>query len=464
MPDASSTPTTIAIIGAGCTGALLAINLLKLPQNRHKKILLIDKFARMGRGLAYRTWDDNHVLNVPAGNMSALPDDPQHFVNFCQTIDPAFSAGSFVSRRLYGDYLEHTLAAAALHDTARLQRIAHEAIAVVPDAGNGAGVRIALDGAEAVVADAVVLALGHLPPLDRIPALQACAGAFYVNNPWDARAYDDLRMDDSVLLVGTGHTAVDVLFTLTNLTDQRKVYLVSRRGLLSHPHRPQTHAPALREFPAYLDTVPATARHYFRAVREQVQREAARGVDWRDIIAPLRPHTPAIWQRLPIAERSRFLRHAWTYWDIHRHRLSPSAYVRLQDMIARGQVEIIAGRIQEAVQVDDGVSVGIRARHSEKILQRRVKKIISCTGPNYDIARTEHRLFRQLLRDGLIRQDALKIGLDVNADYAVVSANAEPSTAIFYVGPMLRAQYLEAIGVPELRVHANRLARQLSGV
>src|SRR6478735_2867100 len=134
----------IAIIGAGCTGALLAINLLKIHKGGGINLVLIDKFERMGRGLAYRTWDDNHVLNVPAGNMSALVDDPLHFVRFCQTVDPAFSAGSFVSRRLYGDYLEQLLAQAEAESAAILQRIPHEVVAVRPEA-NGASAHIEFD-------------------------------------------------------------------------------------------------------------------------------------------------------------------------------------------------------------------------------------------------------------------------------------------------------------------------------
>lgn len=45
----------------------------------------------MVRGLANRCWDDNLLLNVPAGNMSALTDEPDHFVTYCQGIDPAFN-------------------------------------------------------------------------------------------------------------------------------------------------------------------------------------------------------------------------------------------------------------------------------------------------------------------------------------------------------------------------------------
>jgi uncharacterized NAD(P)/FAD-binding protein YdhS len=33
---------------------------------------------------------------------------------------------------------------------------------------------------------------------------------------------------------------------------------------------------------------------------------------------------------------------------------------------------------------------------------------------------------------------------------------------LFYIGPMLKARFWEAIAVPELRVHASQLAHQLT--
>ena len=75
----------ITIIGAGYSGILTVVNILRQNPGTQVRIVLIDRNTRPGRGLAYRTWDDNFLLNVPAGNMSALTDAPNHFVQFCQT-------------------------------------------------------------------------------------------------------------------------------------------------------------------------------------------------------------------------------------------------------------------------------------------------------------------------------------------------------------------------------------------
>ena len=56
---------------------------------------------------------DPKLLNVSAGNMSAFHDQPNHFVDWLRShasIDePAPTAESFVSRRLYGTYVRSVL-------------------------------------------------------------------------------------------------------------------------------------------------------------------------------------------------------------------------------------------------------------------------------------------------------------------------------------------------------------------
>ena len=76
----------IAIIGAGFSGSLLAVQLLKraLPNGR---IYLIEKNAQFGGGLAYSTGNANHLLNVRASRMSAFVDEPDHFTNWLQRRD-----------------------------------------------------------------------------------------------------------------------------------------------------------------------------------------------------------------------------------------------------------------------------------------------------------------------------------------------------------------------------------------
>ena len=71
---------TIAIVGGGFSGTVLAIQLLRMGLPKTDSVVLIEKNPRIGPGLAYSVEDECCLLNVPAGNMSALADDPGHFL------------------------------------------------------------------------------------------------------------------------------------------------------------------------------------------------------------------------------------------------------------------------------------------------------------------------------------------------------------------------------------------------
>ena len=53
------------------------------------------------------------------------------------------------------------------------------------------------------------------------------------------------------------------------------------------------------------------------------------------------------------------------------------------------------------------------------------------------------------------------LGLEVDADYAVVGRAGQATPGLYYVGPMLRARLWEAIAIPELRTHTRQLADKI---
>ena len=73
---------SVAIIGGGFTGSILAAQLLR--RDAYLSVTLIESASVAGRGLAYATSCSWHLLNVPAANMSAFPEDPEHFVRWAQ--------------------------------------------------------------------------------------------------------------------------------------------------------------------------------------------------------------------------------------------------------------------------------------------------------------------------------------------------------------------------------------------
>jgi uncharacterized NAD(P)/FAD-binding protein YdhS len=71
---------SITVVGAGFSGTMLSLHLLRhCPSGTH--IRLIERNRQFGLGQAYSTENPNHLLNVPAGSMSAFPDRPTHFLD-----------------------------------------------------------------------------------------------------------------------------------------------------------------------------------------------------------------------------------------------------------------------------------------------------------------------------------------------------------------------------------------------
>ena len=454
-----SETTQIAVIGAGFSGVVTAVHLLRAGRS----VTLINRSGRMARGVAYGTNAAAHVLNVPAGRMSAFPDDEESFLRFARERDATVDGGSFVSRSTYGEYLDHTLTEAeqTAPGGARLERIVgHVADIELPCGGSGAFVTLA-DGRRIDV-DRVVLALGNFAPADPpVDDRRFYSSARYIRDPWAPGALDSVVPDDSILLIGTGLTMYDMVLELDERGVHQPMYAISRRGLTAQPHRAHGLPPTYEDFPADLDAGAPSVLSYLRAIRSQIAAHSAAGGDWRDVIASLRPATPALWSALDETERARFMRHLLPFWDVHRHRAAPSAASGAAQLMRDGRLVIAAGRILAFEETPSGVRVSLRPRGSDRTVHREFTRVINCTGPATNLAAAGEPLVDKLIERGLLTTDALRLGVRVTQDGALIAADGNPSNVIYYVGPLLKAQYWEATAVPELRVHAARLAAHL---
>lgn len=391
--------------------------------------------------------------------MSALADEPNHFLSFCRNIDPSLSATSFVSRGLYGQYLRETFELCQSAHPARIQTVINEVTAITHEDING-GWKIHFEDGRYLTADHCVLATGNEGV--RKPSILSQVDPNNVIDPWDYNAMRELPTDKAVTLLGSGLTAIDTTLFLTQGNSRRSVQLVSRHGLLPRPHRVFPTAPKYREFPEYFSNIPITLRARFREFRNQLKYRLANGEDWRDVLNELRAHTPRLWGELSQIERARFLRHLQPLWDVHRHRLPPIPAHRFNWLITQGQVRVIAGRLVTVQNSDSGIEVCVRHRGENKIESLWSSALINCTGIDSNVKTTPSRLLRQLVHAGLIQPDVHRLGISVGAHNQVLDGWNQPVPGLWYIGPFLKAKFWEATAVPELREHALRLAARLT--
>jgi len=451
----------ILIIGAGFSGVMTAVHLLRSSPSEKIEILLLNRSGRMARGLAYGTQSSDHTLNVPCGNMSAFPDDPSNFLKFAQSIDPAVSAGSFISRKIYGDYLENLLTTSEKSSVKnlKLNRVIGEAKRLEFDVDGG---YVWLSDDRCYKWNKLVLAFGHFPSsnpdvLDRT----FYNSSRYIRDPWNMEDFSKIPATSPVLLLGTGLTAVDASISLLRRNSNRSITAVSRRGLLPQPHRHTTHKPAtsyaLEKLLGHENTVSSQLKFFLKEINALKNS----GGDWRDAFAALRPHTTAIWEKMGEKQRRQFIRHLQPYWDSHRHRVAAIIHDRFEVAKTNGIVKTFAGRIKSFEEMQNHVKVHIQPRGSLEMLNIQAEYVINCTGPASNLERVDNELVRQLISENRITPDKLGLGLHLAPNGAVIGGGGKISSSLYYVGPLLKADKWEATAVPELRIYARDLAMVL---
>ncbi|CAN5231086.1 FAD/NAD(P)-binding protein [soil metagenome] len=431
----------IVIVGAGLSGTLLAINLLR--ESGASVVLIERSEARVARGVAYATDNPQHLLNVRASNMSAFPDEPDHFLSWLGPSETP-AQNRFVERRTFGAYIGHLLDEALAAHGDRLAVVQGEA----RNARRAArGWTVEVKGHSPLSCDVLVLAQGNPAPAG-LPAFRNFGPPVYFADPWGAGATTGLGRRDSILLVGAGLTAVDVALSIESEGFAGTIYALSRRGL-----RPRSHAPV---GPNAGPVEPPTAQG--ARLLHKVRVRAAE-VGWRTAIDELRPHTQDIWRAMTVPERARFLRHLRPYWDAHRHRLAPAVDQRVGTLQMEGRLRFAAGKVERVEATRDGAAVTWRVRGNDIRRTVNVQRIINCTGPSGNIEGCTDPLLRDLKAQGLIAADPLNLGLDVDAGGRVRDAFGRLQPDLLAIGPMTRGESWEIIAVPDIRRQVWETAR-----
>jgi uncharacterized NAD(P)/FAD-binding protein YdhS len=463
-PDAR----VVAIIGGGFTGLMTLANLLRFGNESAEPlhVVIFDRQPALGEGVAYRTTDARHLLNVPAGRMSAWPDRADDFVEFARCDDPSVTAADFLPRRIYGQYVRERMfevaRAAGPHLSAEVVR---EDVARLEQTSSP-GWTIETAGGRTFHADAAILAVGHRPPNDPIGRAWTGPRTRFVADPWAALVLSQIGPDEPVLLIGSGLTAVDVMLSLDRPDRTAPLIAVSRRGLmpLEQLREPGPAADLSGLVKDWLDpAAPLTARRMIAALRRRIEAGSAQGVAYQQAIDALRPEIVRLWSRLGTGERARFLCHVRPFWEVHRHRTAPA----IADTIARlrrdGLLEVKAGRLLSARADAEGIDVEYCCRGAGARNTARVSWVVNCTGPGAHNRHSTHPFLRPLLGEGTLCNDDLDLGLLTDDAGRALKASGGTHWNLFVTGTLRKATLWESTAVPELRQQAQTAARAAIG-
>ena len=427
----------VVIIGGGASGTITSVALAQFPDAG--PVTLVDTAGVFARGVAYSTEEPQHLLNVPAGRMSAVPDQPGHLVDWLAARGERADPEAFLPRRLYGDYLGELLGSAG----PRVGRVVDRVVAISPD---GPGLRIDLASGRPLHARAAVLALGNFPP-ELPPGWAALPPRLAWRTPW-AMPEAWPAADAEVLLLGAALTAVDVVLSLLARGHRGRIHLLSRRGLL-----PATHPPRMLQ-PLQLGERPSRLRALVRMFREASARE-----DPRAVLDTLRPELGALWQGLTAVEQRSFLRHLRPWFDVVRHRLAPEVGASIAALEAGGWLIRHAGRVVSIVEQDGRVALRYRPRGARTLAVLTVDVAIPTNGPVMDVRGLDDVLVRSLLASGQVRPGPHGLGFATAADGAVLGPMQD---RLWTLGGLRRGDLWESTAIPEIRVQASELGATLA--
>ncbi|BDZ52087.1 hypothetical protein GCM10025867_43280 [Frondihabitans sucicola] len=431
----SSSESSVVIVGGGAAAVFATFALrdrsaaLGLPALH---VTVVGREPVVGRGLAYGRAEPHHRLNSPAGKMSLSATDDEAFLRWLdragwRDVDgtPA-DAGSYVPRRVFGDYVESQFAGLLASSPTEVTFLQGEVVGILP---SSAGVTVALADGSSLTAESAVLALGN-----PAPGTVATGAARSLDDPWAPGALDGVTASDRVLLVGTGLTMIDVATSLARRMPGVRLTATSRRLLLPAVHLPEPAAAG----PGLGDEV-ATLGEMISAFGAQLRAAKGAGSPWQAVLDGVRPQVQTLWQRLSVADRRRFLDHVARRWDVHRHRMAQAVWAEVSALIESGALTL-----------------------SPSVAGTSFDVAINCTGPASVASRGWSRLVDALLDAGLVAPDPTGIGFDTDASGALVDSSGVPSDRLFAIGAALKGALWETVAIPEVRQLAYRIADRLA--
>jgi uncharacterized NAD(P)/FAD-binding protein YdhS len=296
------------IIGGGFTGASLAYELI--IQNKAKKVYVIEKNkSNLFRGVAYCCNSKNYILNVKAKDLGFREENPIDFFNWLnQKYPKKYVESDFVSRNLYGQYLEE-----------RISPLLNKSIFHIEDNV----VDIDLESQS-------LIGIKGTYPYENI---YLAIGGGYQNPDLPS----ELVKQDDIYIKGTGLSAIDVVVDMYKKNFKGRFHLYSRHGLLPLPHDQGTGNFTCSN--RLLDLFSSIKKIY----KDQCETQY--------VIIQLRPKLETLWNGFTLKEKNQFKKFVKPYWEVFRHRV-PEEHLNIINQLKMEERLIVSCQIEDVKYID----------------------------------------------------------------------------------------------------------------
>lgn len=458
---------SILIVGGGVSSLLVCQQILSI-KNLSCKIQIVHSNVNFPKGTAYSPISDRMLLNVPAGKMSLMQDNPNHFVewlknNVFDQINYDQLEKEFVPRSIYGKYIDFVweeLIQIALETNHSIECILDtiEKVKRINDTEYRSYTKN-----ETYLSNAVILATGNeLPRNPMVNNMNYIHSKRYFHNPWNVQI-DSLNPEKQypLVILGTGLTMVDTVLELNYHFPRTKIYALSRKGysIMAHntsaPSNEELKLPIINNMDSLLQIVSKINKY------RKVAAKNGFGID--QLFLSIRLNTNAIWASLTSIEKKVFYERLRHMWGVARHRVPIQSFLKIQKLRKVNQLEILPVTITSIIDHQDYLTIEYIESKSKTIETVDCSFIINCTGPESDIFKMDNPLITNLEKDGLIKNDSLNLGVLADSNtLELFSVEGKKQDNLFGIGNLLRGTFWESTALEELKIQAKKIKTAIS--
>ncbi|MEV6942641.1 FAD/NAD(P)-binding protein [Streptomyces sp. NPDC051172] len=472
MGGASPGKRRVTVVGAGFSGTLTAIRLLHFADTP-LEICLIEReegyrYGGIAFGWASTNWE--HMLNIQAGRITLRRERPEDFLEWAnEEADRSdwpqrwqyhtFGVACVVPRRIFRQYLAERLrdAAADAHAEVTLRELSGEVIDVRRQ-GGGYVVKYAdaagPGGVHDLPSDQVILATGHLPPVQApfYHRIKDCER--FLADPYAPGAQDwfqEVGPEESVLVTGSALSAFDTVISLIHAGHRGQILICSRGGHM-HGTYPVDHEHDIWQArrPPFLDAEQLTPEAVVEGIKaEYAYLRAEHGVEPGSALDAVFPErVMKAWEPYVIELVSRMdARDVRMLLDRYKSLIvtNRTSTVREIGGVVRSRmrgyngapktVEALSAGIQDMRPVEDGTKIRVIFADQPDIV---VDRVVNCLGNKTDYEHTDHPLWHGLVNGHGYAQPQTKThrGIEVGPHGQLIAADGTAAAGLFGVGPM----------------------------
>jgi uncharacterized NAD(P)/FAD-binding protein YdhS len=487
---------TIAVIGGGAVGTSVCYQLVEelaqVARTCSVRILLFEKSAVVGPGVAYQSDDAPFLLNRSVEGMSAIHDRPNDFLEWAvlnrKVTLPLPADGVYLRRSVFGEYLKSVFSSA--HRAARkngfVLDVVHEEAFQIENTDNGRH-QISVSGGQEFVVDVVVLALGNLPSR-RFKNLEGGSG--YIPSPYPSvNLKNAIDPSASVIVLGTRLSAVDTILALDQQEHRGPIYMVSREGRIPSIRSlsetrlmkflTKTRIQSLSEFGNR--TIPMSEilfwiskeledenpdslwsweekKNPVNFLRRDLEAAGRSSRTWQSLGVALNEVIELLWHSLSEPDQRAFQKYYQSIWMSYRVPIPEESGRRLLALLERGKVQIFGGLSEIRLDPESGGFEAILGTFGSL----RSEVVINATGSPTNLEECDSVLIDNLRSSGWIKPHPLG-GLDIDFESSrIKNATGKKHPHAYAVGN-LTSGALFFTSVLELNVkRAASIAQQIA--